>query len=793
MTAAGSQPIFPALFGHDETCEGRFCIDRIRFTDPGTMRVIAIAKPVKGHQIHFGNSVSPEVRFHVERRGVTLIGSIDGAASGIEYQISGRLRRNERFESIDLLVESYQTIIPETTDGIIKYLSEVGKWVAIPTARMLVKAFGMDTISRIKESPEAVAATIPGLTLERANELRQSVIENQATEAAMVELYQILGSSVPKSVVTRAVKKWKSRAAAKIRRNPFLLMRLRGVGFATADAVRRRIGIAEDDAKRRVGALVEAIRQAIYKDGSTWVGRLTIEANLKMLVGTITPHDWALALRARHIVEIDGTRSLILGGRYTLPGIHKAERLAAARIANLMPENLSSVRVSVSVDGLNQDQTRAVSGFCQSKVFILTGPPGTGKTYTLSRILASLEGASIPFAVVAPTGKAAKRCSEMLGQLGLDAKATTIHRLLGLGVRDETDDEPDDIESFSPSSGEQLRMSVLVIEESSMVDIPLLAKLLHVVPNHARVLIVGDHFQLPSVGPGAGLRDLLAAGVPAVTLSQIMRNSGSIVRLCHAIKDGNVVAPDDQADLIAGKNWRHIDAQSANEVLETIMGLYEPLAELGFSDTIRDIQVTAPLNERGRLSVDSINRALGPILNPTAEPIEGQVWRVGDKIVQSKKNKSYPGVEYQGDEVPDLERQLPIVAGLPAGDESRSVSTVNGDMGILRDYDKRRQCAFVEFFAPARLVRIPVGERTLFPAWCMTCHKLQGSEYPVVIVPIHPEFARSPVVNREWVYTAFSRAKTLLITVGHLNALPAIARRKAQERKTMLSEFLTAK
>ena len=410
-------------------------------------------------------------------------------------------------------------------------------------------------------------------------------------------------------------------------------------------------------------------------------------------------------------------------------------------------DNLSP-HISIDLKGLAPDQQEAFRLAMAHPVFIITGAPGTGKTTVLKRIIEQFAAWNKLIALAAPTGKAAKRMTEVIGM-----QASTIHRLLG--------PEPRTFKGelyfgFTRGINSPIPDDVLVVDEFSMVDISLAASLFRAVAAGTRVLIVGDHYQLPSVGPGAVLRDLLAAGVPSYELTEIKRNTGDIVKACHAIKDGRPAVPSPHLDEKAGLNFRHIEESDPFEIQEIIRNLVTKRLPMRGHDPVWDIQVLSPMNERTALSCLDLNTLLQGALN-IHPPIPGIPFRVGDKCVQLKNE------QINGEFV------------------------VNGDLGQIKNINDAE--IEVLFLYPDRLVKIKKKAHHLRLAYCMTIHRLQGSESPVIIFPVHSCYGG--FFNRELLYTAISRARDICITVGEMHSLEAATGRVGNVRRiTRLTELI---
>ncbi len=405
---------------------------------------------------------------------------------------------------------------------------------------------------------------------------------------------------------------------------------------------------------------------------------------------------------------------------------------------------------------LTDEQQSAISMMQNNRVGILTGGPGTGKTTTIKEILAWARGQNLSIILCAPTGKAAKRMTETTGEY-----AATIHSTLEAFMGEAGFE-------FARTRGNPLKADLIVVDEMSMVTSNLMADLLRGVSDWTKVLFVGDQGQLPSVGPGAVLRDMLASQVvPEVRLTIIHRNSGEIVNACHAINQGKLFDAPERLDPDLGFNYRHVEADTPEHIHKIIEVLVtDRMPKRGYHP-VWDVQVISPTNSRTLLSCDGINELLQRLLNPieaTVKASDGdqiaEKFRLNDKVIQIKNTRTDTGY------------------------------IVNGDIGQIIDYPGKGKMT-VHFFDPDREVELPKSDKAndLLLAYCVTCHRMQGSEAPVIIIPVHKSFGF--FVNRSWIYTAISRAKQICITVGQFRAIEtAIGRQDAVVRKTMLKEKL---
>lgn len=704
------------------------------------------------------------------KKSYSVLGEIEEPTIGQLYEFEGTLSYNGQYKTNEIRLSSYRTVIPTDTLGIERYLVDTAKWVGHATARALTKAFGQDTLRIIKESPERIAAATSGITIERAREMQKCLVENEKNELAAVEVAQLLGASLPSRFAKKAIKKWGSDAAAIIRRNPFRLTELHGVGFASADAIWKSLSLPLDHPRRAAAAIVHVLTETHAVEGHTIIDERILIAKTKELIGNFDSAILDRLAATNRIVKIPPSM-------WASTEINDAENYIAACFTKIKPNEQD--RIDVATVGLAADQIEAAKLFAMSPVFILTGAPGTGKTYTVARFVQAMKNRTV--ILCAPTGKAAKQMTNALEQT-CGGTARTIHSVLGPELDEETGEF-----SFQHNEGSPLDCGAIVIDEFSMVDVRLARSLLSALRTDTRLLIVGDRHQLPSIGPGSLLRDLIAAGVPSYELTEIKRNTGRIVAACHRIKDGKSPSPSSRLDIDEGENWRHIEADEPEEILAIIESLYRTkLPSLGIAASmVNDVQCIAPLNERGSLSCRSINELVQGILNPHRERIDGLPFSPGDKVVRLKNG------EVKGQIIGDADakdEELHDAEGSRAG----TIRVVNGDIGTVEQITSSE--VIVTFTAPRRRAIIARRDHQLRLAYCMTCHKLQGSEAPIVVLPLHRQFASSPIWTREWIYTAMSRAKLALITVGQIGTIAtAIAKIGNARRKTHLKELLTAK
>jgi len=404
---------------------------------------------------------------------------------------------------------------------------------------------------------------------------------------------------------------------------------------------------------------------------------------------------------------------------------------------------------------LKKKQLLAVKRVRQNNVSILCGAPGVGKTYTIRAVLELAEKEGWRTLMAAPTGKAAKRMEEMTKY-----PASTIHKMLGPIMVDGQF-------VFQANRKNPLFAQLIIIDELSMIDTWLMDCLLKAIDfTKTKLLLVGDPNQLPSIGCGAILRDIIDSGViPTTTLTEIQRNAGDIVHACHKIKDGQMYHPSDKLDIEAGKNLRHIHNSPGNILLTLRSIVCQKCPELGY-DPIWDVQVISPTNKKGNLSCEAINLMLQSELNE-GRKIDGTIFRIGDKVIQTK-NANMTGVKRAKEYI------------------------VNGDMGKI--ISTKKSSFVVNFLNPDREVLIPQKgpKNNLLLAYAITCHRAQGSEAPVIILPVTDAYGY--FADRTWVYTAISRARDFCVTIGDIDKIKqSVGKIAALHRQTGLKDLLIDK
>jgi exodeoxyribonuclease V alpha subunit len=686
---------------------------------------------------------------------VTIVGKLIGVQVGETLELEGRwvdhAEHGRQFE-----VEQYRSVLPSTVEGIRRYLgSGLIKGIGPSTAQRIVDTFGAYTLEVIDREPQRLRE-VPKLGAKKIALITQAWHEQQQIKTIMMFLQEL---NIPPGLAVRIYKHYGDQALAMVRSSPYRLADdVFGVGFPTADRIAQALGVPTDSPQRLSAGLRHALSQAT-DDGHCFLPWDELVHNAADLL-EVDPAEIETALMESvqiqevHLEQVGGDRRV-----YLRPFFY-AEQGVAARVLELMraPSTITEFyraanwpRVFAHLaerrdTTLTPLQQEAVIMALTQKISILTGGPGTGKTTCLRTVITALQSRGIPYLLASPTGRAAKRLSEATG-----AEAQTIHRLLEY--------LPYGGGTFRRSLDNPLEASVIVVDEASMLDILLAHHLLKAIPPRAHLLLVGDADQLPSVGPGRVLRDLLdSMAVPSVHLDTIFRQAegSGIISNAHLINSGEPPVTADLEDFFLFPQ----PEPEACAVL-TVALVAERIPRRFGLDPRRDIQVLSPTH-RGPAGVQSLNAALQAALNPPAhhkpERRAGSVtFRVGDRVMQQRNN--YDLDVYNGD--------VGEVAGI---DPDEQTLTVRYDVVRLVAYDFNQ-----------------LDELTL--AYAISVHKSQGAEYPCVVIPLLMQ--HYALLQRNLIYTAVTRARRLVVIAGDRRALiTAVRNHEVAARYTGLADRL---
>lgn len=674
---------------------------------------------------------------------VTAVGTFPAVGPGTRVRVTGSYVKDARHGE-QFRVQSLVELAPDTLKGLTKYLSSgVLPGVGPGFAGRIVAKFGMDSLSVLDNAPQRLVE-VSGLGERRAEEIARTW-RSQRQASNLMLLLQSHGAS-PK-LAHNIVKRYGDRAAEVVQKSPYrLALEMRGVGFKTADRIARSLGIAGDHPERAQAGVMHEIR-GTADQGHVFVLKSELIARAAGMLEVDEPHVEAAldALWARERVVLEDERVYLWG-------LHRAESEVANCIKALLlapghalPGLDTAIEKFERAHGfsLAPSQKQAVELCAAHKLCVITGGPGVGKTTIIQAVVSVVQNARLRLRLAAPTGRAAKRLAE-----ATDFEASTLHRLLEYDPRSL---------AFQRTHDNPLPTDALIIDEASMVDLPLAAALLDALPTHARLVIVGDNDQLPSVGPGAFLRDLIESGVvPTVRLGEIFRQateSGIVInahRILHGELPTGAQQPDADFFIVPRKN-----PQEAAQTVRTLVT--ERIADRFGLDPKRDVQVLTPMH-KGPAGTEALNQLLQQALNPEGDglSVRGQNLKVGDKVMQVKN---------------DYDRDV-----------------FNGDVGIVTRVDAETRSVEVQFDTRSvKYEEAAVDALTL--AYAASIHKSQGSEYPAVVIPLLT--SHFVMLSRNLVYTAVTRARKLCVLVADPRALAlALAETRRETRATGLAERL---
>jgi exodeoxyribonuclease V alpha subunit len=711
-------------------------LERVTYANEETGYTIARASPARG-----GGDL------------VTIVGPLLGAQVGESLSLTGRWSSHPKYGR-QFEVWSYRTVLPATVQGIERYLgSGLIKGVGPKTAEKIVAHFGVETLEVI-DADAGRLIEVPGLGPKRTKAIAAAWDEQRAIKEVMVFLQSV---EVSTSLAVRVYKQYGDAAIGVVKNEPYRLANeVWGIGFRTADSIARAVGIPHDAPERVKAALQYTLSQA-SDAGHCFLPAPNLVADTVELLG-LEPGPVAkalseLAAAGEHVIadEVPAKDSTV-PARYLAPFFH-AERGLAVGLTALLRTGEDRLPAFADVDWdkafawlarrteaeLAPEQAEAVRLALTEKVAVLTGGPGCGKSFTVSSIVALAKAKGAKVMLAAPTGRAAKRLAELTG-----FEARTLHRMLEL--------RPGGDAAYDREN--PLDVDLLVVDESSMLDTILANKLVKAIPSGAHLLLVGDVDQLPSVGAGEVLRDLLAApAIPRVRLTRIFRQAAEsgVVANAHKVNQGQMPELDGYPDFF----WFACDdnEQVADRVVEIVA--HRIPKRFGIHP-VRDVQVLAPMH-RGGPGAGNLNARLQEALTPAKEGLPerrhgGRVFRLGDKVIQIRNNytKGKAGV-FNG------------TVGLV-----QAIDAVAQTMTVRTDEDEDVEYEFAEL-------------DELVHAYAITVHRSQGSEYPAVVIPVTT--SAWTMLQRNLIYTAITRAKRLVVLVGSKQALAVAVRTKGTGKR----------
>ena len=714
----------PAATAHRDSLSG--LIERVTFFNEETGFAVLRVK-AKGH-----------------RDFVTVIGSLPTVSAG-EWLTAEGVWVRDREHGLQLKADLLKCAPPTTNEGIEKYLgSGMVKGIGPTYAKKLVERFGeniFDVIENCSKRLEEVEGIGPG----RRKRIKEAWADQKFIREIMVFLHS---HGVSTSRAVRIYKTYGEAAIEKVRANPYVLARdIHGIGFKTADQIAQKVGIPRDSLLRAEAGLAHVLIEAT-DDGHCALPRgLLIETAMKLLEmgeGIVVEALARLFDKSELIQEDMGGEPLVF-----LPRLRDAEITIATRLRSLAAQPASYPPIdfdkavvwceSKTGTQLAPSQREALRIALQSRVLVLTGGPGVGKTTLVNSILRILTAKGVKCVLCAPTGRAAKRLTETTS-----LPAHTIHRLLGLQRAEG---------NVSHNEVHPLEAGLLVVDETSMVDVPLMARVMNALPDRASLLLVGDVDQLPSVGPGSVLGDFIQSGVaPVVRLTEVFRQAAEsrIIRAAHAVNEGrmpDLPAKDELSD------FYFIERNAPDDIVRTLLELVQTRIPRKLQcDPTCGVQVLCPMN-RGSLGVRELNLRLQSALNPARanEPVVekfGWEFRPRDKVIQTENN---------------YDKEV-----------------FNGDIGQITRIDPAEREVTIRF--DTREVIYDFGELDeVSLAYAITIHKSQGSEFPAVVIPLAMQ--QYVLLQRNLIYTGLTRGKQMVVLVGQKKALALAVRNNPTSRR----------
>ena len=681
-----------------------------------------------------------------ERDTVTVVGCVASVTTGQHVEAVG-IWQNDKTWGLQFKARHLAVISPDTLEGISKYLSSgMVKGIGPHLAKVLISAFGLEVFNVIEDHPERLLE-LPGIGRKRMKQVVAAWAEQKAVKEIIVFLH-FHGVGTARAV--RIYREYGADAVAIVRNNPYrLTLDIPGIGFKTADQIALNIGIPSDSPMRARAGIAHVLQELSSEGHCRVPEQKLVDAFMRLLNIPAAVLDEAvkaeLSIGTLVAVEDQGERS------FYLRHLFNAETGVACSIGRIqqgkLPWGTIEARTAIakaekqSKLELSESQRSAVSLALSSKLMIITGGPGVGKTTIINTILKILGTGMLKFVLCAPTGRAAKRLSEATGR-----EAKTIHRLL------EFDPFARD---FKRGSSYPLEADVVIVDEASMIDVVLMNRLLAAISDRSALMFAGDVDQLPPVGPGFVLADMIQSGVlPVVRLTEIFRQAqtSSIIVNAHRINRG------EQPVQTAGKelsDFYVVPSASTEDIQRRLLQVVADRIPKRFGlDPLRDIQVLTPMN-KGPLGTKALNSLLQASLNPHAvRKLErfGTIYAEGDKVIQMVNN--YDKEVFNGD----------IGSIVTVNEEESALSVLYDDREVVYEFGELDEIAL---------------------AYAITIHKSQGSEYPAVVIPLSMQ--HYSLLERNLIYTAVTRAKKLVMIIGDPKALAmAIGNRRSSQRLTGL-------
>ena len=682
-----------------------------------------------------------------ENDEITIVGCMPTLSVGESIEVEGKWVNHKTYGS-QFEVNSFMPITPSSLEGIYVYLSSgMIHGIGEKMAKRIVDKFGVDTLDIIQNTPERLTE-VEGIGMKKVKQIQESYEENRELRNIIIQLSPY---GITPNYCLRIYKKYKEKAIDIINKNPYRLAEdVRGIGFKIADEIASKIGIDKYSPERIMQGIIYTLNQSLASGHTYLPKQILIEQSVKILgVEPKFVENGIMDLAYNQKVHLENKDGQIL---VYLMMYYICENGVCKEIIKLSQHDIKDLHINIDEEikivekedniSLAKNQIEAVKEAINNGVTIITGGPGTGKTTTINTIIKIFENNDQKVVLCAPTGRAAKRMSETSNK-----EAKTIHRLLEMGFGSDSEELV-----FFKDEEDPIDADVIILDEASMVDIILMYNLLKAVKLGTRVLLVGDSDQLPSVGAGNVLKDIIDSKViKTVRLNEIFRQAreSMIVVNAHKINNGEPLFLN-----VKNKDFFFLRKNTNEEILNEIVGLVsERLPNFYKFDKLKDIQVLTSMR-KGDLGVNNLNIELQKYLNPPnkykqEEEFAKRIFRVGDKVMQIRNN---------------------YTRKWETEDKSESVEGIyNGDIGYIFHIDKDKKTVYV-LFDKIKLSAYKYDELDeLDHSFCTTIHKSQGSEFPVVVIPI--VWAPPMLLSRNLLYTAVTRAKKLVVLVGDVRYL----------------------
>ena len=696
---------------------------------------------------------------------LTCVGTFPALTQGASIEATGNYTTHPVYGR-QFQISAYTEKMPEDALAMERYLgSGAIKGIGAALAARIVRRFGDDTMRIVEEEPERLAE-IKGISEKKALEIAEQMTEKADMRRAMIFL-QKYGISL--NLGAKIYQKYGQSVYGVLQENPYRLAEdISGVGFKIADEIASRIGIHTDSDYRIRSGMLYTLLQA-SGEGHTYLPKEELFSRASQLLGVdpsyMEKHLMDMVVDRKLVAKETEAGTVVYPTRYYYLELNTARMLCELNILcpedeQMMKKRIARIEKETGTE-LDEMQRQAVAAAAQHGLFVLTGGPGTGKTTTINAIIRYFEEEGAELRLAAPTGRAAKRMTEATGY-----EAQTIHRLLELNGMPEGEQEGRAVH-FDRNSENPLEADVIIIDEMSMVDIALMNSLLLAVTAGTRLILVGDENQLPSVGPGNVLHDIIRSGAfPVVELTKIFRQASEsdIVVNAHKINRGEQVTINNKS-----RDFFFLKRYDADIIIRVVIALIQEKLPRYVDAKPYEIQVLTPMR-KGLLGVERLNQILQRYLNPPDEKkkekeIGQRLFREGDKVMQVKNN-------YQ------LEWEILGRYKIPV---DRGVGVFNGDTGIMVEINEFAETATVEFEDGRRAEYSFKQLEELELAYAVTIHKSQGSEYPAVILPLLS--GPRMLMNRNLLYTAVTRARKCVTVVGSENTFAEMIRNEKQQKR----------